>query len=1792
MLTFSGFLEKLSNKHLDLTGRNRLVNIGHAPGRTLRFLNPNLFKIAEQIFSDSETRLEIQPIPEPEKKLWESINERLQRPDVKKYASSIGLETNFDVDDPGAEESNNFLQALYYPDELESRCRKLEKEGKSAYEEKGLKIMYLVMGFLEYPDQVNSDKIFNAPLVCIPINLLRSGVDKKTGVMKYAIQHNGDELNDNLSLREKLKRDFGLHLPEFLNLEGGFEEFESELDRYFAELKLLIEDKPKWKLKYEASIALLSFAKQVFIEETREELWARDPDIKGFADHQGIKTIFEGVFSGNPNADYDSLDEYDIDKHPQENLELIYDADSSQHSAIIDALEGKSIVIEGPPGTGKSQTITNLIAALISSGKKVLFISDKLAALKVVKKRIENVELGDFCLELHSSKAKTKDLLEEIQKRVELKINLSSKELAEKKALFQAKKEALKTYKELVNTVQFNKLGLKVNQVIWKTVFYKNKLGDYFNKFKLRQIDGAENYSSNDLSLLMDKFNSLMDAKKTVGTVGRTSPFWGYEPKSLSHQEVDLIEKIFLDLIKGAKEAQLVFIELDKKFILHSEGEFEFQDLCGLQNSLRNLQTLKINVDKNLFSYIWIKDLEGNINYQNEVSDLENEIASAVLLQKQFQSILNNDITCSDDFKKHVQIYKNFALSNEMQLCTLEDLNKYQLKLAIHIDAFVSSLELLNEFLAERHIPTALKVADLDFLRELLEFCQAIPVESINYVGGLDVSHKYEPELKLFLVKQSSCNALFNSLDKQVHLDSIPSEDRLKDALEIFRGGKKIFGIFNAQYRAANKLFKSLTKIDGFSFSKKAEITRELLDFNRINNELNQLDLVKSLLGTKFEGRLSNVQPYIDVIEINKKLQSYDEGSNRLNTLVKNLSISTLISISKNNERFDRLFTCHQMLFKSEKYGATDNHVLAKIESYPELNQQKESLKSLHVFLSDMSNELLAWSISRSSRIGDILSAAEARITFDVKTHELKNNTRFKDSFGDFYDALDTDVLTISNAVKFHSALRAEPYSFQNTIAHDFINEDGTLLRIANELDALYDSMDKKINELIKFGQFDPEEWAFPDNKFFTTFIDKTEKALSEIHKLIPWSLYQYHKNELSKDGYEDLIHFAEDGLIDHESLGDLFSWYFYSTIANKIYESNPILKNFSGLNHSRIRSEFCQLDREIISLHGKKIASECIHRAQVPAGRSNPVVSERTDWALLKYLLPQSRPRVPIRRVMSQAFDAIIELKPCIMMSPIAVAQYLPKVLGVFDVVIMDEASQIRIEESFGSIARSKQLVVVGDPKQLPPTDFFDTSSNLESALVTTTDAESILDACIGNFNSTRKLKWHYRSSHESLISFSNHHFYKNELIIFPSPFSNDESLGVKTYYIDDAVYEANINYKEALAVVNAVISHMMSNPNKSLGVVSLNLKQKELIEELFYQQSKDNSIVSSYLARWDDANEDFFVKNLENVQGDERDCIFVSTTFGKGPGMSKPRQNFGPISRENGWRRLNVLFTRARKSISLFTSMEPSDIIDDISTPRGTKMLRAYLEFAKNGILETYEDTGGSYESEFEEAVGQMLVNAGYEIKCQLGVSKFRIDIAVKAPGADGSYIAAIECDGASYHSDRSTRDRDRIRQEILENLGWKGRIWRIWSTDWYRNPDIEFAKLLSFLESLKNLPVVKSTPSFTSEVLIKPLTKSQTQGALFDANYEPEIVESVFIDYSEVEEGDAVTFYSVKEDGEKTVKIINGPSVLEQGIISITTPLAQALLGAVEGEKVILRIMGSENQELLVKKIVKSN
>lgn len=515
-----------------------------------------------------------------------------------------------------------------------------------------------------------------------------------------------------------------------------------------------------------------------------------------------------------------------------------------------------------------------------------------------------------------------------------------------------------------------------------------------------------------------------------------------------------------------------------------------------------------------------------------------------------------------------------------------------------------------------------------------------------------------------------------------------------------------------------------------------------------------------------------------------------------------------------------------------------------------------------------------------------------------------------------------------------------------------------------------------------------------------------------------------------------------------------------------------------------------------------------------------------------------------------------------------------------------MDEASQLRPEEALGAIARGAQLVVVGDPKQLPPTNFFDrmvdsTDEDDEDSSTATTGMESILDICQQLFTPVRSLRWHYRSQHESLIAFSNHHFYKN-LVVFPSPYANSGRLGVKYRYVRDGVYQDRQNLQEAQRVVDAVLQHMLKHPEESLGVVTLNQTQRELIEELLDKKLKFFGEGAEFIDKWVSAGWPFFVKNLENVQGDERDVIFISTTFGKAAGTDTVRQNFGPISRAAGWRRLNVLFTRSKRRIELFTSMVAEDIVVDEKSPLGTRALRDYLDFAKRGVLVTTDAGVREPDSDFEISVANVITSLGYEVKPQLGVAGYFIDIAVRNPDRPGEFLAAIECDGATYHSGISVRDRDRIRQDILESLGWKGRIYRIWSTDWFHNPREETQRLRAFLEERRRVSEIEASANAEEEAddILDMIVDDETV-ATESINQEVSGVAEIA-----VEVGDRVTYCLVDDPSERhSVLIVDSEGNARMAIINERSPLAQALLGLGQGDVGILHAPGQQAREVLV-------
>jgi superfamily I DNA and/or RNA helicase/very-short-patch-repair endonuclease len=413
--------------------------------------------------------------------------------------------------------------------------------------------------------------------------------------------------------------------------------------------------------------------------------------------------------------------------------------------------------------------------------------------------------------------------------------------------------------------------------------------------------------------------------------------------------------------------------------------------------------------------------------------------------------------------------------------------------------------------------------------------------------------------------------------------------------------------------------------------------------------------------------------------------------------------------------------------------------------------------------------------------------------------------------------------------------------------------------------------------------------------------------------------------------------------------------------------------------------------------------------------------------------------------------------------MSPLSLAKYLPAQSLQFDLVVMDEASQIRPEDAMGAILRARQLVVVGDPKQLPPTSFFDKiEDDLEDDEATQMDnAESILEVAQRSFQPYRRLRWHYRSQHESLIQFSNTSFYDEDLVIFPSPKSLQDGYGVFHHHVENASCIQGENLVEAQAIVDRICKHAMEQPDLSLGVAAFNQKQSELIDGLLDKACSKDPHLAQRINQLREGDDGLFIKNLENIQGDERDVIFISYTYGPDPKSGKVFQRFGPINSAMGWRRLNVLVTRSRKRMEVFSSLHPHDVHSGPDKSRGINAYRAFLEYCIEGkVREAGSESGREPGSPFEESVARVIATTGLEPVFQVGVAGYFIDIGVRRREGDRSFLLGIECDGATYHSSKSARDRDRLREEIIRARGWN--LYRIWSTEWFLNQAAEEERL----------------------------------------------------------------------------------------------------------------------------------
>ena len=624
------------------------------------------------------------------------------------------------------------------------------------------------------------------------------------------------------------------------------------------------------------------------------------------------------------------------------------------------------------------------------------------------------------------------------------------------------------------------------------------------------------------------------------------------------------------------------------------------------------------------------------------------------------------------------------------------------------------------------------------------------------------------------------------------------------------------------------------------------------------------------------------------------------------------------------------------------------------------------------------------------------------------------------------------------------------------------------------ELSAALDGLGLVLDPLVARLEI---KWPEGDDISLKMLVQRTDAMCVALDRFGEWARLTHLSAELQSSGLGSLVAMLDAGELLPEKAVDEF---LYATAEARWETARnlfPGLDELAYLDRHALVEAFRGLEVERLAETRRLVRAK--HLAQLPTGAAGQMGFLRGEMA-------KKRRHRPIRQMMKTAGQMVQRIKPVLLMSPISIAQYLPTGAAEFDLLVIDEASQVRPEEALGAIARCNQIVVVGDQKQLPPTSFFDRVAGPDEAdldeeaedevrTATATEMESVLTLCEARGLNPAMLEWHYRSRDPSLIMVNNAEFYDHRLILPPSPVQNDPEYGLAFQRVP-GVYTSRsrgsgrpgTNRIEAEAVAKAVAEHARNRPDLSLGVVAFSKAQSDMLTEVFEVARRQDEILDDFLR--EGRAEDVFVKNIENVQGDERDVILISVGYGPAePDGRLTSMSFGPVNGEGGERRLNVLFSRARARCIVFCSFDPNDIDTSRTSRDGPRVLKRFLEFARSGQIAQPQATGELPDSPLESDVANVIKGLGYPCDYQVGAAGFRIDLGVRHPDQPGRYILAVECDGATYHSALWARERDRLRQDVLEGLGW--RFHRIWSTDWFHRRGAEIDRLKAALETAAN-------------------------------------------------------------------------------------------------------------------------
>jgi very-short-patch-repair endonuclease len=1593
-----------------------------------------------------------------ERALRDRVRAQLEMPewrpaiDPRARARELGIDPSYDL--PPARvttprhRADHTLQTLLFPNRLEPKLSTLHSAARALQEDAGLSALHCAVGFLEWYEPEDTADPAYAPLVLLPINMEKRITN---GEYVFSIAGRDDDETTNVALREKLKR-LALDLPEY--------DPDAGIEAYLASVGACLTNRRRWRVRRFATIGLFSFSRQAMWSDLDSARWPATARPEG---HVLLGQVY-GDVAGEHTDNVAPVHDVDHPELEQQAPALVTDADASQFSAVIDATAGKNLVIQGPPGTGKSQAITNIIANALWHGKTVLFVSEKMAALKVVKDRLDRFGLGLYCLEVHSAKASKTAVLKSIRERMEYPQRVTNvQEIESAREALRRARQRLTEYAALMNSPA-GSTGLTTHQVLW---------GDFTRATPEQPLPkGTLEFRFAD-PLSIDRFKlgervgigkALDDWAATMGTAAEPQhqPWRGVGNLNLNRFDragaIEVVAAWSEALQRLFGEAELISTTATWK------GLNTASDLGAATKLIAAIPTPEPEIEEKLLA-LAVGDaarhsLSSWVELCARVHSLETEIET-ICSRRALRANLDTvrpliekaeaPGVASLSIEELPAVYDEARESAE-QVAQLVRLIAELLQVAGRNPSL--GLDVKSEAMAAGYLLAVHKIQQENLRYRSAALTDENVVEDLNAAGSIAEE-----------ARSAAADACFSEPPTSTFAGTIPSIRELRQAAGVLRTTGFFGKLFGREWRAAKAVCQCT-----FPEERKLaplEAAKRLMAAAQWKDRLQRLEAcaeAKTAAGRHWKGADTPFDKLISVAEWMRSIQKVTPLSEHGARELRRLAYESVA------DNFAILVRFAETAESLNLVKAFQSAYVSKSTIHAEAQRQAERTAGLR------------WIIER---VGELALQPQQRMEALAKARAtLLEATTLRQKMAQESVAVNACAAmsgssepekanTIRATVRYVEkvlAVRTPPSVTRYLLQEGCVEHLAALKQIAEEATTTLGQVRQAAEQADALLKLRPEEWAGGpvDATAIRALLEKCQRATKAPDALEKQIALLSIEMEAAKLGLSDLIRCWPAEGLRYARVAQAVDAAFYRSAAEKLMREHPVLASHAGNTHEQVRKRFQELDREILKLNRQMIAAR-LHARAIPPGRRAGSTREYTENEMLAHQTGLQQPRIALRRLFSNAGNAIRAYTPCIMMSPMSVAQYLEPGKHNFDILVIDEASQMRPEDALGAMLRCNQAVIVGDPEQLPPTDFFTASDDSADQQAEDTPEESILELGRRCWHPMRMLEVHYRSRHHSLIAYSNREFYGERLLVYPSPVREDPEFGVSCRKINGA-YEVGQgrNIEEARAIVEEAASLMRARHDRSIGIVAMNQAQRDLIETLMDERTTSDPNIQAYRDKWSGDLEDFFIKNLENVQGDERDIILISTVYGP-TAEGVFHQHFGPINRAYGHRRLNVLFTRAKRKLTVFTSLDHARIVAD-GNRRGVRVLKEFLEYASRGAFTPGRQSGEEPDSDFERWFLSRLKSVSYEAHPQVGVAKYRIDIGVVHPDKPGSYILGVECDGATYHSSKSARDRDRLRQDVLEGLNW--RIHRVWSTDWYRDPEREFSRLVQHIERLRSV------------------------------------------------------------------------------------------------------------------------